>query len=215
MLGVDAEITHAAVFAVEFDHSLPVDRLVQVHVAGMTERGAHLDDLTEFVVLYPADKLLTAGEVREFAGAADCYLGMIAARLKNGGVGFGVDTEGLFAEQMLAGVDNIAVELLVKIMRNSAVDSVDFGIVKKPAVVGFIVFDRVEITEKPFLRLIIGVAERDDFGTGDVLGQMTPACGGGSKFASHKTASDNTETDSFAHFTYLFYVMNYEYSFIY
>ena len=44
---VHAQVAHAAVFAVELDHALPVDRLVRVQIAGVQEAGVDLDDLAQ------------------------------------------------------------------------------------------------------------------------------------------------------------------------
>ena len=67
MLGMYSEVSHASVLTVYLDHSFPIDRLFQIHIARMAESGTHFDNLAELVILYPADKLLTAGKIRKLA----------------------------------------------------------------------------------------------------------------------------------------------------
>ena len=121
----------------------------------------------------------------------------------NRGIRLFIDSEGLLSEKMLACVDYIAIELLMKIMRNCAVNRIHFRIFDYLMIIRFIVFDGIEVFEEPFLSLVRRIAYRDNLRTCNVLGKMAPARGGGSKFSSHKSASDNAETDSFTHIKHL------------
>ena len=134
---VHSQVAHAAVLAVEFDHSFPVDRFVRVEVAGVEEAGLHLDDSPERAssiirpIRWSAGKKGNSEEHRTKTSAwrADASEDRIVGRL--------VDTERLLAHQVLACLDGSAVELLVQMVRHGDVDGLHVGIRQQlPIVVG-------------------------------------------------------------------------------
>ena len=110
VLGVYAQISAAAVLAVEFDHALPVDGLVEVHVAAVVESCMDLKNLAELALSVPIYHGLHSGVVGELAAAAYERAGSLMICFEYIVVCLFVDTEGLFAEKRFAALDNVDIE---------------------------------------------------------------------------------------------------------
>src|SRR5690606_24217606 len=99
---VHAEITHTAVFAIDRDHTLPVDLLGRVKVAAVQETALSLDDLAEASSAEVAQDALGAGEERKFRRAGDGEIRLRGDFSHDFGVGRGVDAEWLLAKQVFS-----------------------------------------------------------------------------------------------------------------
>ena len=66
--------------------------------------------------LNPVNELLTGRKIGELTGAAHHHLRVAGHCLQDMGIGLPVDAEGLFAEQVLAGLDDIHIDLLMQHM---------------------------------------------------------------------------------------------------
>jgi hypothetical protein len=111
--------------------------------------------------------------------------------IHNNAVGISVDAEGLLTEQVLARVDDINVDLFVKIVRNGTVYRIDVILREKLGVVGGAVFYGIKIVAEPLTCGGIYIRNTYDLGLGDVGGHMTPSCRGRGEFTSHKSAADD------------------------
>ena len=107
-------------------------------------------------------------------------------------VGGEVDPERLLAEQVLAGCEAGDVELLVQVMRHSAVDRLDRVVCEQLPVVGIQSRPRFEALE-PREGLGARVADGRDLRTHAEVGQVDPARGGARELAAHQTAADHAE----------------------
>ena len=108
---------YAAVLSVDFNYTLPVDRFVRIHIAAVLETGMHFDYLIETPLANPPDQLLAGRVVREFTCAAHQNLLVFPDRLQNLVVGRFVNTKRFSPQKVLPGVDDIAVNLRVQIVR--------------------------------------------------------------------------------------------------
>ena len=116
--------------------ALPVDRLVRVEVAGVQERAFDLEDAADAAVAsqrttaWPPGKNGNSDEQRTNTSGWLATAAMIAL------VGVEVDAERLLAEQVLAGLDDVDVQLGVQVVGHGAVDRVDVRVVEQLALVG-------------------------------------------------------------------------------
>lgn len=133
---VQAEVAHAAVFAVEGDLPLPIDRLVRVEVAAVVEGGADFENLAELTGFHVVDDALDGGIEREFGRDSDLYLRVRSGNPGDFFCGFEVDSERLFREQVLSGFDDLPVDRQVQVVRHGDVDGVDVAIQQGREVVG-------------------------------------------------------------------------------
>jgi len=197
VLCVKSEVAHTAVLTVDRARALPVDRLVQIHIARVAECRADLDDLAESALADPFDQLLAGGVEGELARTANHNLGMSLDGIHDRAVCFKVDAEGFFAEEVLARIYDVNVDLLVQIVRNGAIYGVDVVFVEKLSVVRGRIFDAVEIIGEPVSCVLVYVGNANDHGRGDVFREMAPSCRRGGKFATHKSTADNGKSDLF------------------
>ena len=97
----------------------------------MVEACVDLKDLAELAFVVPIDHCLHSRIEGELTGAANKRAGSFSVSLHNSIVSLLINTEGLFTKKSLAALDDINIELFVKVVRNSAVDSVNIFFVKK------------------------------------------------------------------------------------
>ena len=198
VLGVDAQVAHAAVVAVDGAHALPVDGLVQIHVRGMADGEARLDDAAEGPLAVPFHHLLHGGIVGKLAGAAHEHLRVF----RHGGLdrlkARQVHAEGLFAQEVLARADHVAVDLRVQVVGHGTVHRLHLGVFQKLMVILIKIpgFRHALKPRKPFGR---GIARRHDHGAGQVARQVQPAHGHAGEFPSHQPAADDAEAYLRAH----------------
>ena len=79
-----SQVAHAAVFAVVFDLSLPVDRFFRIQIAGVEKTGFHLDDSSKGPILYHFPDPLHGWEKGKFGSTADEDIGIFIDSLQNG-----------------------------------------------------------------------------------------------------------------------------------
>ena len=92
----------------------------------MVEAGTDLEQLAEFAGRGDQERALGAGQEGELGAAAD----EAAGALRGGGDaarGLEVDAEGLFGEEVLAGLEDVEVDGFVQIVRHGDVDDIDVG----------------------------------------------------------------------------------------
>jgi hypothetical protein len=174
MDGVQPEIAHAAVLAVELRLPLPVDRLARVEVARVQEERAHLQHPAEPPLGDPARDLLPTREERELRGAADEQLRMGRDRLVDPLVRAQVDSERLLAQQMLPRVQAGDVHLLVEVVRDRNVDGLHGVVCQQLAIVR----DQARRRPEPFVPREdrrVHIAHGDDLRAGVEVGQVQPA----------------------------------------
>ena len=198
VLGVNAQVAHAAVVAVDIAHALPVDGLVQIHVRGMADGEARLDDAAEGALAVPFHHLLHGGIVGKLAGAAHEHLRV----LRHGGLDRfktrQVHAKGFFAQKVLARADHVAVDLRVQVVGHGTVHRLHLGVLKQLAVI-LIEIPRVRHALKPRQPLWRGIARRHNHGAGQVARQVQPAHGHAGKLPSHQAAADDAEAYLCAH----------------
>lgn len=163
----------------------------------MIESSLDLNDLAELAALGPLDHLLAGGEERELAGAAAEDLRMIFEGFQNRIVLCFVHAERLFAHQVLSGVDDVTVDLLMQNVRDRAVDSFNVLTGQQIVIICKVIFEVREGFIKPLEGRGIHVADADDLRLCDLVLQMDPAkcCAG--KFPSHQAAANDTEFHCF------------------
>ncbi len=188
---VHPEVVHDARLAAELGLALPVDRLVAVEVAGVQERVLDLDQLAERA---GADRVvgeLGAGEVGHLARAAgEDVRGL--DRLDDAAAGGEVDAERLLAQEVLAGVDGLEVELLVQVVRDGEVEDVEVGVLEqRVAVVGQQphALDALEPRERVGARVAHGLEPRRH----RVVGERRPAPDRRRQLAAHQAAADDAD----------------------
>mgnify|MGYP001627948793 CR=1 FL=1 len=158
--------------------------------------GAHdFDHLAEFAGLDVLDDALGAGHEGELRTAADKPAGGVDF-LDDPPGGAEVDAEGLFGEQIFARIEDVAVNLLVKMVGDGAVDDVDLGIGQDLVVVGREVLHGRHLA-KPVQR---GFGEVGDRGQLDIDGHVIedePASESRRGFLAHEAAADDAYTNGF------------------
>jgi hypothetical protein len=77
----------------------------------MPEPGLNFDDAAKARVARETKDALRAGEKRKLGRAANKSSRILARRLGDERVGQGINAEGLFTEQVLAGLNDIGLEL--------------------------------------------------------------------------------------------------------
>ncbi|MPN35984.1 hypothetical protein SDC9_183489 [bioreactor metagenome] len=118
---------------------------------------------------------------------------MFGNAAENGIIGFPVDAERFFTEQMAAAGDDIAVNLLMQIVRHRAVDGLDFGVGQQLLVIVRDLFDGREVVAIPVVKRRILVADRHQFRLGGHFGKVAPAGGRAGEFPAHQTGADDSE----------------------
>ena len=194
---MQAEIAHAAVNAVHAVFALPVDRLVGVEVACVIESRLDFNDLTELATLGPLDHLLAGGKERELTGTAAEDLGVIFECFQNGVVLRLVHAKRLFPHQMLPGIDDVTVDLLMQDVRDGAVDRLNILAGQQIAIVREVIFEVREGFVKPLEGRGIPVTDADDLRLCDLVLQMDPAKRRAGKFPPHQAAADDTKFHCF------------------
>ena len=106
--------------------------------------------------------------------------------------------EGIFSEQMLAGANDISIDLRVQKMGQGAVDRFYFRIGQEIMII-LIKKLRIRIPAEPVQIFRIGIAGGDDDRTGQIPQQMQPAEGHAGELAAHETAADDAEGNGIAH----------------
>lgn len=111
----------------------------------------------------------------------------------------GVHAEGLFAEKMLSGLQNVDVELLVQHMRDSTIDRIDLGIGQKLLIIGGELANSRHMIPEPVEQRRVGITDGDDFRSRLHIGQMQPARRSARELAPHQTAADDAEAEYIRH----------------
>ena len=123
---------------------------------------------------------------------------MVAGDARDRQVGCKVDSEWLLAEQMLARSDDLAVELLVKVVRDGAVNGIDRVVVQDRAVVPDELGRGVQLPV-PIEGGVARVADDGDLGANVDVGEMSPACGCACELAAHESCADDREANDAHH----------------
>ena len=164
----------------------------------MLDGEARLDHAAEEALLIPAEKLLCGGIIRELTGAADKHLRMLPHGVQNAPAGGQIDPERLFGQQMLAGADNIGVDLCVLVVRHGAVNGFNLRIFQKLAIV-MVKIPRVRHAPEPVEAFVRPAARGDDLRARQAGLQMQPTHGGACKLPAHQPAADDAEFYGFLH----------------
>ena len=125
MQRVHAQVAQAPILAVELQQAFPIDRLVGIQIAAVPQAAFHLDDLAEAPFPDVFDDLVRAGEEGKLRRAAGEDLRMLAEHRQDLFVGRQVDAERLFAKQVFASANDIAVDPRVEVVGHGAVDDID------------------------------------------------------------------------------------------
>ena len=196
VLRVDAQVSHTAVFSVGCTHALPVDGFCQIHVGGMLDGEACLDDLPECALAVPFYHLLYGGIEWEFAGAPHKYLGATG----HGGLhllaGRKVHAERFFPDEVFPRADDVAVHLCVQVVGHRAVYGLHLGIGQQLVIIAVKVLCVRHLAE-PVEIFWREVARSNNDGAGQLACQMQPAHGDAGEFAAHQAAADHTEAHGF------------------
>ena len=124
---------------------------------------------------------------------------MFLCGFENGGVGFIVHAERFFTHKVLSGADDVAIYLLVHIVRDGTIDHVDVVFIEKLVIIFYGVLHGAKLLE-PCACCRYGVADADDDRAGHVLQNMTPTGCGTGKFLAHEATADDADTiDLVAH----------------
>ena len=196
VLRVDAQVSHTAVFSVGCTHALPVDGFCQIHVGGMLDGEACLDDLPECALAVPFYHLLYGGIEWKFAGAPYKYLGATG----HGGLhllaGRKVHAERFFPDEVFSRADDVAVHLCVQVVGHRAVYGLHLGIGQQLVIIAVKVLCVRHLAE-PVEIFWREVARSNNDGAGQLACQMQPAHGDAGEFAAHQAAADHTEAHGF------------------
>ncbi len=114
---------------------------------------------------------------------------------KDRGIGPLVDAEGLLSHEMLAGPDDVTVDLLVQVVRYGAVDRVHVRGSQQVLVVSRGNRQAGKVLCKPFLHLRVGIAHTGQHGHRAVVKEMAPPCNRAAELAPHETKPYYPETD--------------------
>ena len=118
---------------------------------------------------------------------------MLRDALHDGAVRGQVYAEGLLAHHVLARANDVAVELLVQVVRNRAVHCFHVRVRQDVAVVGRDLLHAVEVLPEPGEHRVAGVADGHDLRAHVHFGQMTPARGRARELPAHQPAADYAE----------------------
>ena len=163
----------------------------------MEKTGVDFDDGTEEIGFKELSDALHGRIEGKFRTAADGHFRMSFDAFHDGIVGFFVDTERFFPQQMTAGSDDVAVDLLVEVVRYGTVNGFDFRIGKELMIIVSDLFDGGEVVLIPGIESRIFVADGDQFRFCIYFSQVTPPGAGTGEFPAHKTGSDDSEFYSF------------------
>ena len=190
-----AQVTEAAVGAVELELALPVQGFLGVQVAGMQETGIDLDNAAERTPVDGLADALGGGKEGPLRGTPEEDVGLGAPSVQDGGVGGQVEAQRFLAEQVFAAVDGRATDLLVQMMGYGDINSVHGWVGDQLAIIVSALRGARKMLAKPGKRGGAAVAHRHDFGPELKVGQMTPAGRGAGELAPHQAAPDDAETD--------------------
>ena len=191
--GMHAEVVEGAAFAAQGVHALPVGGLGRVEVAAVVEAGDDFEDTADRTGLREFEGALGAGEEGHLGAAAH----EAAAGLHRGvdAAGGGeVDAEGLFGEEVFTRGEDVAIELLMQVMRDGYVDDVDIRVGEERLVVGGLLRaggDAIEPRERGGIEVGHG---REDRADRDVR-EGAPAGESAGHFATHEAAADDADVD--------------------
>ncbi|MPM57276.1 hypothetical protein SDC9_104098 [bioreactor metagenome] len=191
---MDAEVAHAAVFAVGGKRALPVDGLCQIHVRRVLDGKFRFDDLTENAFFVPFYHFLHGGIKRKLTGAAHQNLRVLVHGHLNLAKRFQIQPERLFADQVLARADHVAIHFGVQMVRNRGVYRFHFGILQHLVIVAVKIF-RVRIAAEPLQIRLACVARGNNNRARQILRQVQPAQRRACEFTPHQPAADDAETN--------------------
>ena len=132
------------------------------------------------------------------------HLGMGAQLGEDLLVGSQVDPERLLSQQVLAGADDVAINLRMQMVWHGAVDRVHAGVGEQLAIVGDRGGDVTQVVGEPIQAGRLGVGDGHQFRADVHIQQMAPALRRTGELARHQPASDDAEADcgrSHARFT--------------
>lgn len=189
--GMHAEVVQGAAFAAERVHPLPVGGLGRVEVAAVVEARDDFEDASDRAGLREFEGALGAGEEGHLGTATD-----EAAAGLGGGVdaagGGEVDAEGFLGEEVFAGGEDVAIQLLMQVVRDGHVDHVDVRVGEERLIVGGLLRaggDAIEPRERGGIEVGHG---REDRADRDV-GERAPAGERAGHFATHEAAADDAD----------------------
>ena len=192
---VHAEVVENAAFAASRVEAFPVGCFGGIEIAAVMEAGDDFEDATDFTGASNFEGTLCSGEERHFRTAAHEATALVNF-FDNAVCGRKIDAEGLFGEEIFAGVQDVEVDFLVEIVRNGGVDDIDLRVGEECVVVGdFLRAARNDV--KPGQDVGIQIGDRDEDWLNRDLGEGAPAGEGARHFAAHEAASDNADVDCF------------------
>ena len=168
----------------------------------MQERGAHLDDPPEPSRLHRFEDAQGSRPERELARAADEQLGRARGDVRDRPARGCVDPERLLGEEMLAGAEDLDVELLVQVVRDGAVDGVDVGAREQLVHVCVERVARDDAVREPVEARGVDVADGDDLRTEVDVQQMDPPRRGARDLTAHQPRADDAEPDGRHHWSW-------------
>ncbi len=197
MEAVHSEVAEATIFAAELLLALPVDGLLRIKVGAVPEAAFDFHDAAELVVGGKLADEIAARIERHFTAAPDQDFGVCLDRLENFDAGGLVDAERFFPHEVLAGIDDVAIDIGVKVVGDGAVNRVDIFAGEEVAVVGTGLPYRGKPGFEPVDRNGIGIAGGDDLRSEIWLRKMAPARTGRGELAAHQAATNHAESDDF------------------
>src|SRR5260370_24716727 len=121
------EISHYSNFSTGLQLAFPVDRFRRIQIAAVMEPDPNFQRLPVTLFLNKLNHFLSSRHKWEFGtaphesfGVRDCSVNLLS-RGK-------IDTERFFGQKIFSRFDNLQINLLMKLMRDSGVDYVDFRI---------------------------------------------------------------------------------------
>ena len=199
MEGMNTQIAHTAIFAVVFDHPLPIDRLFWIEIRRMEQAALDFDDFAEIFFQQRTNDGYSAGIEWQFRRAANKDLRILFDNFHDHPIGRQIDPERLFAEQMFPCPDNVGIKLGVEVMGDGTIDGLHILALEESMVIGRREPEGWDVLFKPAEGALVRIARCDKDRSGIALGEMTPSRCSAGKFPAHKAQPNKSEANFSGH----------------
>ena len=186
-----AEVVQGAAFTTHGVEALPVRGFGRVEVAAVVEAGDDFEDAADRAGLRELEGALGAREEGHLGAATHEATAGLHRGVDASGGGE-VDAEGLLGEEVFARGEDVAIQLLMQVVRDGHVDHVDVGVGEQRLVVGGLLRaggDAIEPRERGGIEVGHG---REDRADRDVR-EGAPAGESAGHFATHEAAADDAD----------------------
>ena len=189
--GVHAEVIEGTAFTTHCIKALPVGGLGGVEVAAVVETRDDFEDAADGAGLRELEGALRTreeGHLRTAAHEATAGLG----RGMDATGGGEVDAEGFLGEEVFAGGKDVAIQLLMQVVRDGHVDHVDVGVGEQSLIVGGLLRaggNAIEPRERGGIEVGHSRKDRADRD----VGERAPAGERAGHFATHEAAADDAD----------------------